>query len=121
MHQLLWIEVALKGAVALALILAPMTFVRVLGLHRTEQRFWPRLAGFALFGIAAGTLVTLLVPAARGGLGPAGLIAINLSGASGLLAPLVWGTAAPFRRGRFLILGAALVLLTLAFLEIAHI
>lgn len=121
MLQLLWIEVALKGAVALVLILAPMTFVRLLGLQRTEQRFWPRIAGFMLLGIAAGVLLTLLVPTARGGIGPAGLIAINLAAASGLIAPLVWGTAAPFRRGRFLILGAALVLLTLAFLEIAHI
>jgi hypothetical protein len=121
MQHLLWIEVAFKGLAGLALILAPMSVLRLLGLHLPGQRYWPRMAGFLLFGIAAATAITLLVPAARGGLGPAGLVAINLSGASALLAPLVWGTAAPFRRGRLATLATGLALLALAFLEIAHI
>ena len=78
------------------------------------------MTGFLLIGIAAATLVSLLSPSTRGGLGPGGLVAINLAAASGLIAPLVWGTAAPVRRGRLLLVIATLTLLTLAFLEIAH-
>ncbi len=121
MEQLIWFEVAFKGAAGLALIVLPNTTLRILGLHRDAQRFWPRIAGCVLAGIALGVLATLLTPQARGGIGPAGLIAVNLSLAAGLLSPLVWGTAAPFRRGRFAVLVLGLASLALAFLEIAHI
>lgn len=120
MTQLAWFEVIFKGTIAAALVLCPLTTLRVLGLHRDTVRFWPRLAGLLLAGIAAGTAIPLLIPAARGGIGPAGNIAINLFAASGLLSSLVWGSAAPYRRGRFAVLVLGLALLTLAFLEIAH-
>lgn len=121
MQELLWFEAIFKGAVALFLIVMPLSLTRILGLHRPEQRFWPRLAGFLLLGISAGVLVTLLFPAARGGIGVAGLLAINLAGAAALVVPLIWGTAAPERRGRLLIVLTTIALLTLAFIEIAHI
>ena len=98
MEHLIWFEVAFKGVLGLALILIPYTTLGLLGLHRDAQRFWPRLACFMLAGIALGTLATLLFPQARGGIGPAGLIAINLALAAGLLTPLVGGTAAPYRQ-----------------------
>lgn len=120
MEPVLWFEVAMKGAIGIALVAAPLTVLRLFGLHRDGPRFWPRLVGFLLLGIAAGVLAGLLIPAAKGGIGPAGLIALNLAAAAGLFAPLVWGTAAPFRRGRLIILVLLLTLLALAFLEIAH-
>jgi len=121
MEQLIWFEVAFKGALGLVLIVIPNTTLRVLGLHRDAQRFWPRIAGCLLAGLAAGTLAGVLFPQARGGIGPAGLIAVNLLLAAGFLAPLVWGTAAPYRRGRFVIAVLGVAALALAFLEIAHI
>lgn len=120
MTQIAWFEVVFKGALAGALVLCPLTTLRLLGLHRDTVRFWPRLAGLLLAGIAAGTAIPLILPAARGGIGPAGNIAINLFAASGLLSSLVWGSAAPFRRGRLTVLALGLMLLALAFLEIAH-
>lgn len=121
MTQIAWFEVVLKGALGGALILFPFSFLRLLGLHKDATRFWPRMAGLLLAGIAAGTAAPLLIPAARGGIGPAGHIAINLFVAAGLLSSLVWGTAAPYRRGRLFILVLSLTLLALAFLEIAHV
>lgn len=121
MTQIAWFEVVFKGALGTALVLFPFSMLRLLGLHREASRFWPRLAGLLLTGIAAGTAAPLIFPAARGGIGPAGHIAINLFAAAGLLSSLVWGTAAPYKRGRLFILALGLTLLTLAFLEIAHV
>lgn len=121
MEQLALFEVALTGALGLLLALLPMTTLRLLGLHRDAQRFWPRLAGFLLAGIAAGAALPMLTPSARGGIGPAGLVAIDLALASALLSALVMGNAAPFRRGRVFILVLGLTFLTLAFLQIAHV
>ena len=121
MTQIAWFEVILKGALGAALVLAPLSFLRLFGLHRDTSRFWPRLAGLLLLGIAAGTAAPLLIPAAHGGIGASGHVAINLCVASGLLSTLVWGTAAPFRRGRAFIVMLGLTFLALAFLEIAHV
>ncbi len=45
MEQLIWFEVAFKGAAGLALIVLPNTTLRILGLHRDAQRFWPLWSG----------------------------------------------------------------------------
>lgn len=121
MQQLLWLEVALKGAAGLILIVLPFSALRTLGLDRPANRFWPRFSGFLLFGIAAGTLLSLASPSTKGGIGAGGLVALNLAAAAGLIVPLVWGTAAPDRRGRFLLAALTAALLALAFVEIAHI
>ncbi len=121
MQQILWFEIIFKGAIGATLLILPLTALSVAGLQRPETGFWPRLVGALLLGIAAGVFLTLRFPEANGGIGPAGLVAVNLSLAAGLLSPLVWGTAAPFRRGRFAVLVLGLASLALAFLEIAHI
>lgn len=121
MQQLLLLEVVLKGAAGILLILMPLSALKLFGLHRPTERFWPRLAGFLLLGISAGTLVTMASPDSHGGIGPAGLICINFAGAAGLIAPLIWGTAAPERRGRFLLSLTTFTLLALGFIEIAHV
>lgn len=121
MQQILWLEVFLKAAAGLTLLLVPLTSIRVAGMYRPENGFWPRLVGGVVLGIAAAVYISLQFPGARGGLGPAGLIPINLAAAAAMIAPLIMGTAAPSRRGKLFILVNAIVLLTLAFLEIAHI
>ena len=121
MQQILWFEVFLKAAAGLALIVLPVSAIRITGLHRPETGFWPRLLGAVVLGIAGGVFVTLQDPQANGGIGPAGLIPINLAGAGAMIAHLILGNAAPARRGRAFILVIALTLLALAFLEIAHI
>ncbi len=121
MLNLLWIEVIIKGAAGLTLVTMPLTAIRVVGMQRPETGFWPRLLGAVVLGIAVGVLITLQFPEAKGGIGPAGLIPINLAGASAMIAPLILGSAAPTRRGKAFILANAIVLLGLAFLEIAHI
>lgn len=121
MQQLLWIEVILKAAAGVTLIILPLSAIRLVGMQRPETGFWPRLLGAVVLGIAAGVFMTLQFPDAKGGIGPAGLISINLAGAGAMIAPLIMGTAAPTRRGKAFILANAVALLSLAFLEIAHI
>lgn len=121
MQQILWLEVFLKAAAGLTLLFVPLTAISITGMQRPDSGFWPRLLGGAITGIAVAIYVGLQFPEARGGLGPAGLIPINLAAAAAMIAPLIMGTAAPSRRGKLFILVNALVLLTLAFLEIAHI
>ena len=47
------IEVLLKLGVGLALVLIPLTTIKVLGLPRSETAFWPRLLGATLIGLSA--------------------------------------------------------------------
>jgi hypothetical protein len=121
LQQILWFEVLIKAAAGLTLFLMPLTAIRLTGMQKPETGFWPRLLGAVVLGIACAVFITLDFPDAKGGLGPAGLIPINLSGAAAMIVPLIMGTAAPSRRGRVFILANAIALLTLAFLEIAHI
>lgn len=120
MQQLLWFEVVLKAAAGLTLLLIPLTALRIAGLQRPDTGFWPRLVGGIILGIAIAVYITLQFPEARGGLGPAGLIPINLAAAAALIAPLIMGTAAPSRRGKLFLFLNSVILLTLSFLEIAH-
>lgn len=120
MQQILWFEVFLKAAAGLTLLLMPITAVRIVGMERPTSGFWPRVVGAIILGIALAVLISLMLPNARGGLGPAGLIPINLIGAAALIIPLVMGTAAPTKRGRGFLIVNALTLIALAFLEIAH-
>ncbi len=62
MIQIAWFEVVLKGGLGAALILVPFSTLRLLGWHRDARRFWPRMAGLLLAGIAAGTAAPLLFP-----------------------------------------------------------
>lgn len=121
MQQILWFEVLLKAGLGAVLLLLPMTSVRLAGLERPQTAFWVRVTGGTLLGLAVAVFIPLHFPEARGGLGPAGLVSVNLGAAAGLLVSLIMGYAAPTRRGWLVILTCTLVLLTSAFLEIAHI
>ena len=120
MQQILWLELVLKSAAGLTLIVLPLTAIRIVGMSRPESGFWPRLLGAVVLGIAAAVFITLSYPAAQGAIGAAGLIPINLAGAAAMIAPLIMGTAAPTTRGRVFIVANAVTLIGLAFLEIAH-
>ena len=120
MQQILWAEIFIKAIAGALLFLAPLTTSTLLGLERPSTGFWPRLLGAMTLGIAAGVWIGLQFPAARGAIGPGGLIAINFATAAALIAPLILGTAAPSRRGKLVVVIVTVLLLALAFLEIAH-
>ena len=120
MQQILWADIIVKAGAGLALLIAPLTLITITGLAKPETGFWPRLVGGTSLGIAAGVWLGLAFPQVRGAIGPAGLIPINLLAASALLAPLILGSAAPTRRGKLLLSACVVLLLILAFLEIAH-
>lgn len=121
MLQILWYEALIKAAFGLPLLLAPLTTLSLAGLDRPASGFWPRLLGSLLLGMALGVWIGIQFPNAHGAIGPAGLVPLNLAAAAALLAPLVMGSAAPTRRGKLLVMLAAIALLALAFIEINHI
>jgi hypothetical protein len=120
-QQLLWFEIVLKAAAGLTLVLLPLTAIRIVGMQRPETGFWPRLLGAVVLGVAAAVFITLQFPQTHGGLGPAGLIPINIAGAGAMIAQLIMGSAAPTRRGKLFVAANAAILLALAFTEISYI
>ncbi len=117
-HQLLWIEVLLKLAGGVLLILAPRILARALGLPPAESPFWPRVLGGVLLGIAAAAFIEVKLKAGSG-LGLGGAIAINLAGVAILGSLLILGQVGPLRRGRMALWLVAGTLATLALVEIA--
>jgi len=120
-QQILWAEIFIKAIAGALLFLTPLTMSTLLGLERPSTSFWPRLTGAMALGVAAGVWMGLQFPAARGAIGPGGLIAINFATAAALITPLILGTAAPSRRGKLVVVFVSVLLLALAFLEIAHV
>jgi hypothetical protein len=118
-QQFLWIEACLKLAGGLMLVTAPRVLARLLGLPSADDRFWPRLLGAVLIGLAAASLIEGRRPGA-GGLGLAGSIAINLAGAAMISALLILHRAGNTRRGRVLLGLLAALLVLLSLIEIAY-
>lgn len=117
LQQLLWAEVFLKGSLGLLLAFAPGYAAVAAGFPSAATGFWPRLVGALLLGIVAALLVQGSFPAVRT-ITPAGLIIINLSGATALVAQQVLGRGAQTRRGAML---AWLIVLALALLSLVEI
>jgi hypothetical protein len=116
-EQLLWLETLLKFVPGALLALAPIATLRVLGLPRPDTGFWPRLCGVLLVGIAG---ALFLEGTSRGhGLGLAGAIIINLSGASLLATLLVLEAGPDSARGRATVWLVVCALVTLSVFEIA--
>jgi len=120
-QQILWVEIAIKAVIGSVLLLVPLIALRLSGIQKPDTGFWPRLTGALVLAIAASTWMGLAYPQARGSIGPAALVAINLISGATLLAALVMGAAAPTRRGKLIVAAGAVVLLALGFLEIAHV
>lgn len=119
-QQLLWLEIALKGTVGLLLVVMPKWTAYALGLPQVTQAFWPRMAGSALIGIAAAVALGAWL-GKPGGIGLAGLVAINFAAAVVLVAELSVGAPAPARRGRALLWLSVLSLAALGLAELAHV
>ena len=120
MQQILWTEIVLKAVAGLLLLAAPGSVLMLAGLARPLTALWPRLTGALLLAIAGSIWIGREYPAARGSIGPAALVPLNLLPAAVLAAALVMGTAAPTRRGKLAVALIAIVLALLGFLEIAH-
>lgn len=119
MQQLLLIETVVKLAAGLVLVSVPVWTARVLGIDRPASGFWPRMLGGVLIGLAAATFIEERLPGSRG-LALAGAVAINLSLAFVLIGSLIMKAGASTRRGRAVLWLAALLLLLVAFVEIAY-
>jgi hypothetical protein len=116
-QQLLWIETLLKFSAGISLAVFPMLTVRLLGLPRPEQSFWPRVCGVLLLGIAAALF--LEGTTAGHGLGLAGVIVINLCGVALLASMLVLDRGPSSARGRTAIWLVVCVLVGLSVIEVA--
>lgn len=119
MHQLLWLETLLKLAGGSALLLAPLTTIKLLGLPPSASGFWPRVLGVVLVGLAAATFVEGAWPGSRG-LGLAGLVVINVTSAALIALLALFDGGAPTRRGSTVLSLLVVLLLALALVEIAH-
>ena len=105
MQQLLWLETLLKVGCGVALVVAPISVIRLLGA--------------LLIGCGAAAYIEGAWDGSRG-LGLAGLVIINLISAAALAGTVIFGTAAPSRRGSFAVWSAVVVLFVLSLIEIAH-
>lgn len=119
MHQLLWLETLLKLAGGAALLLAPLTTIRIFGLPASASGFWPRLLGVVLVGIGGATFIEGAWEGSRG-LGLAGLIVINLVAAAVVALIAVFGGGAQTRRGSLALWSLVVLLIVLVLFEIAH-
>ena len=120
MQQILWTEIAIKAVTGLVLLLVPLSALAIAGLSRPPTGLWPRLTGALLLAISTSIWIGMEYPSARGSIGPAALVPLNLLPAAVLIAALVMGTAAPTRRGKIVLALSAITLTLLAFLDIAH-
>lgn len=119
MHQLLWLEALLKAVGGAALLLAPLTTIRIFGLPPSASGFWPRMLGIVLIGIGGATFIEGAWGGSRG-LGLAGLIVINLAAATAIALMGLFGGGASTRRGSFALWFLVVLLLLLVLFEIAH-
>ncbi len=120
MSQILFLEVLIKLAFGVPLILAPLSTLRLCGLPCPPTGFWPRLVGGLLLGLAAATFIEIRLPGSKG-LGLHGLIAINLIAAGTIVALLIMNAGAPTMRGRMALWLAVALLFMLTLAEISEI
>lgn len=100
------------------LAVAPMSAIKLFGLPRTDTGFWPRLLGAVLIGLAAAMFLEARAGDSQG-LGLAGCVVVNLSGAAMMATLLVMDAGPPSVRGRGLLWLIVILLLVLSIIEIA--
>jgi hypothetical protein len=116
-QQLLTVEILLKLAGGLALVLAPLSVIKLLGLPRTETGFWPRLLGALLIGLAGAVYVEGRAPGSQG-LGLLGCVIVNFSAVSMLGGMLALEVGPSSARGRTVVWALVVLLVCLSVLEI---
>ena len=111
-QALLLTDAAINLGLGLVLALTPVQLIGWLGLPEARPSFYARILGGVLFGIGLALLFETF--AAGTGLGLAGALAINLSGAAVLAACLLFQVLTIPTRGRVLlwVLVALLVVLS---------
>jgi len=117
-QQLLTVEILLKLAGGLALVLAPLSIIKLLGLPRTDSGFWPRLLGAVLIGMAMALYLEGRGPGSQG-LGLSGCVIVNFSAVSILGGSLALEAGPTSARGRVVVWAIVVVLASLSVLEIA--
>ena len=118
MQQLLTVEILLKLAGGLALVLAPLSTIKLLGLPRTDSGFWPRLLGAVLIGMAMALYLEGRGPGSQG-LGLSGCVIVNFSAVSILGGSLALEAGPSSARGRVAVWALVVLLVCLSLLEIA--
>lgn len=111
---LLLIDAAINLVLGAGLIISPRGVVAALGAPVAAAAFYPSILGAVFFGIG----IALLIGRARGGLGLAGAVAINLCGGSILGLWLVFGDLWLPGRGLVFLWGLVAVLLGISALEL---
>ena len=101
------------------LLLFPFGIAQYLGIPQANSNFYPTILGAVIFGIGISLLLEVYgKPRGIRGLGLAGAIAINFSGAGVLT---LWLVIAPLNlplRGHIILWTIALVVLALGFIEL---
>lgn len=120
MSQILFLEVLIKLAFGVPLVLAPISTLKLCGLPCPPTGFWPRLVGGLLLGLAVAIFIEIRLPGSKG-LGLHGLIAINLVAAGSIVGPLIMNAGATTVRGRMALWLATALLFMLALAEISEI
>lgn len=116
LSQVLQFELALKGIAGIALLIAPITTARLVGLPHGHVGIWGRLLGIALIGIAGAIYIEHDVKSVEG-LGLGGLILINVLAIFALTAMMILHGAGT-RRGAILTWLVITTLFVLSLLEI---
>jgi hypothetical protein len=119
LQQLLWIETLLKLAAGIALVLVPMSAIKVLGLPPAGSAFWPRLLGAVLLGLAGALYLEGSTPGASG-LGLGGCLIVNFAAVTMLTVLMVFNGGPQSSRGRVAVWGLVVLLAWLSVLEIAN-
>ncbi len=116
---LLLVDAVVNLILGVVLLLYPVGIVKLLGLPPTNTYFYASILGAVLFGIGIALLIERFGQSKNvRGLGFAGAIAINFSGAGALV---VWLVVSPFNipmRGRVILWSVAIAVLLIGFAEI---
>ena len=119
MRELLVLEVLLKATAGTALLLMPLTVIKLFGLSRADSGFWPRLLGAVLIGIAGACYLEARFAGSKG-LALGGAIVVNLAAAAAIALMLAVGGGAPSSRGRMALWLVVALLVALSLAEAAH-
>ena len=116
---LLLVDAAVNLILGVVLLLYPVGIVKLLGLPPTNTYFYASILGAVLFGIGIALLIERFGESKNvRGLGLAGAIAINFSGAGALVG---WLVVSPFNiptRGRVILWSVAIAVLLIGLAEI---
>ncbi len=116
-QQLFWFETILKFTAGIALLVAPVSLARLIGLPHGQVGFWARILGLTLIGLAGAIYVEGSQTSSRG-LGFAGLAVINVAAIVAFFG-LIMTRQVKTWRGHAILWVTIILLLLLTLFEIA--